>query len=106
MNAGHTCRAADPHLRSQKTLRRPIFECILRNAADGRSLLHTARMTDRVDEELTMLTDIRAYIRTAEGPDFPISTSVIDRVLDERNNARLGRSAETDIGLPVDEQQG
>lgn len=53
-----------------------------------------------------MLADIRAYIRTAEGPDFPISTSVIDRVLDERNNASLGRSAETDIGLPVDEQQG
>ncbi len=68
--------------------------------------VHTARMTDRFDEELAMLADARAYIRTAEGPDFPISTSVIDRVLDERNNARLGRSAETDIGLPVDERYG
>ncbi|MGW8537830.1 hypothetical protein ACWGK5_27200 [Rhodococcus qingshengii] len=52
-----------------------------------------------------MLADIRAYLRTAEGPDFPISTSVIDRVLDERNSARFGRSAESEIGLPVDEQQ-
>lgn len=83
-----------------------MFGCIVRDGADGRFLLHTARMTDRVDEELMMLADIRAYLRTAEGPDFPISTSVIDRVLDERNSARLGRSAESDIGLPVDEQQG
>lgn len=48
-------------------------------------LLHTARMTDRFDEELAMLADIRAYIRTVEGSAFPISTSVVDRVLDERN---------------------
>ena len=80
-----------------------MFGCIVR---DGRFLLHTAWMTDRFDEELMMLADIRAYLRTTEGPDFPISTSVIDRVLDERNSARLGRSAESDIGLPVDEQQG
>lgn len=83
-----------------------MFGCIVRDGADGRFLLHTARMTDRFDEELMMLADIRAYLRTTEGPDFPISTSVIDRVLDERNSARLGRSAESDIGLPVDEQQG
>ncbi|BCF86513.1 hypothetical protein RQCS_60580 (plasmid) [Rhodococcus qingshengii] len=83
-----------------------MFGCIVRDGADGRFLLHTAWMTDRFDAELMMLADIRAYLRTAEGPDFPISTSVIDRVLDERNSARLGRSAESDIGLPVDEQQG
>ncbi|ARE37956.1 hypothetical protein A0W34_31135 (plasmid) [Rhodococcus sp. BH4] len=83
-----------------------MFGCIVRDGADGRFLLHTAWMTDRFDEELMMLADIRAYLRTTEGPDFPISTSVIDRVLDERNSARLGRSAESDIGLPVDEQQG
>nr|WP_279218798.1 hypothetical protein [Rhodococcus erythropolis] len=63
-------------------------------------------MTDRFDDELAMLADVRAYVRTAESPAFPISTSVIDRVLDERNNARLGRSAESDIGLPVEERQG
>lgn len=80
-----------------------MVACIHRSCVDGRSLLHTAGMTDRFDEELAMLADVRAYIRTVEGSAFPVSTSVIDRVLDERNNAHLG-SAESEIGLPVDDR--
>lgn len=38
-------------------------------------------MSDRFDEELAMLTDVRRYLRSVEGLDLSISTSVVDRVL-------------------------
>ncbi|MGG7104770.1 hypothetical protein [Rhodococcus sp. 24CO] len=52
-------------------------------------------MSDRFDEELAMLTDVRRYLRSVEGRDLSISTSVIDRVLDERNDSRAGRADES-----------
>ncbi len=51
--------------------------------------LHTARMSDRVDEELAMLSDVCRYLRSVEGQDFSVSTAVVDRVLDERNETRI-----------------
>lgn len=58
---------------------------------------HTADMSDRFDE-LAMLSDVRAYIRSLEGQSFPVSTSVVDRVLDERNDARRGVSLDANEG--------
>ncbi len=56
--------------------------------------LHTACVSDRFDEELAMLTDVRRYLRLVEGSELTISTSVVDRVLDERNDSRVGRADE------------
>lgn len=61
---------------------------------------HTADMSDRFDDELAMLSDVRTYIGSVEGPNFPVSTSVIDRVLDERNDARSSKVVESDPGRP------
>ncbi|MEA1798842.1 MULTISPECIES: hypothetical protein [Rhodococcus] len=46
-------------------------------------------MSDRVDEELAMLSDVCRYLRSVEGQDFSVSTAVVDRVLDERNETRI-----------------
>ncbi|WP_176459759.1 hypothetical protein [Rhodococcus sp. OK302] len=46
-------------------------------------------MSGRFDEELAMLSDVRRYLRSIQGPAFPISTTVVDRVLDERNGTRI-----------------
>jgi len=52
-------------------------------------LLHTPHMSGRFDEELAMLSDVRRYLRSIQGPAFPISTTVVDRALDERNGTRI-----------------
>ncbi|WP_336882775.1 hypothetical protein [Rhodococcus globerulus] len=52
-------------------------------------------MSDRFDEELAMLADVRRYIRSVEGPPLSISTSVLDRVLgrSQRHQSGPGRRA-------------
>ncbi|MCJ0907111.1 hypothetical protein [Rhodococcus sp. ARC_M6] len=41
-------------------------------------------MTERIDEELAMLADVRRFLRSKEGADFTIPTTALDQVLDER----------------------
>lgn len=48
----------------------------------------TDRTTDDLERELTMLTDVRAYLRDVEGPDFRTPITAVDPVFDELN--RLG----------------
>jgi hypothetical protein len=47
-------------------------------------------VSDRFEEEVAMLVDARRNIRSVEGPQFSISMSEVDRVLDERNDTRTG----------------